>query len=116
MARVYRYKNPCLEFFCPLCGSSRAFNSTYKLGWRHYGQIAFIGLVIAGMSYSTVGVRGIFFVFPVWIGFELFARAFFRGEIPCPHCGFDASWYQRDVRVSREKVKKFWEKKKYKNK
>ena len=109
--RVYRHKKPQMEFFCPLCRSPRAFSSNYRLGRFHFIQIAFIGLVLVGISYPFIGFRGIFFVFPVWLCFDLFARTAFRKEIPCPYCGFDASWYQRDVKVSRDKVKVFWESK-----
>ena len=108
--RVYRYKNPRLEFFCPLCRSPRAFSSTYRLDPFHYIQILFIGLFLAGVSYPFIGAKGIFFIFPVWLCFELFVRGRFREKIPCPYCGFDASWYQRDVKISRDKVRDFWDK------
>ena len=29
-------------------------------------------------------------------------------ELPCPHCGFDATWYKRDVKVARRQVLDFW--------
>ena len=29
-------------------------------------------------------------------------------QISCPHCGFDATWYKRDVKVARQLVKDFW--------
>ena len=34
----------------------------------------------------------------------------YRKEIPCPHCGFDASWYKKDVKIARRLVKEFWDK------
>ena len=40
---------------------------------------------------------------------EVYKRLNFRKEIPCPHCGFDASWYKRDVKVARKLVERHWE-------
>ena len=34
-----------------------------------------------------------------------------KSEIPCPYCGFDASWYKKDVKIARKKVQEFWKKK-----
>ena len=48
--------------------------------------------------------------FAVWGTFELFQRCRFRKEIPCPYCGFDASWYKRDVKIARKIVGEFWAK------
>jgi hypothetical protein len=49
-----------------------------------------------------------FIFFPLWMGFEWVRRALFSRGIPCPHCGFDASWYKRDVKVARRLVSDFW--------
>jgi ribosomal protein L37E len=51
-----------------------------------------------------------FSFFLYWACFEAGRRIFFSREIPCPHCGFDASWYKRDVKVARRKVDEFWQK------
>ena len=51
----------------------------------------------------------LFSLFVIWALFELFIRTLFRREIPCPHCGFDASWYRKDVKMARRLVKDFWE-------
>jgi hypothetical protein len=48
----------------------------------------------------------VFFVY--WLGFEATVRLLFKKDLPCPHCGFDASWYKRDVRITRQKVEEFW--------
>ena len=106
--RGHRYKKPRLEFFCPLCGSERVFTTTYRLSAFQYGQIVFMAVALTGLLYPLTGMRGLFFIFPLWMGYEWIVRARFRREIPCPHCGFDASWYQRDLRITRAKVKDFW--------
>ncbi len=52
--------------------------------------------------------KGAFSFFLVWAFFEAALRLNFRKEVPCPHCGFDASWYKKDVNVARRKVDEFW--------
>jgi hypothetical protein len=43
--------------------------------------------------------------------FELSIRTDFKKQVPCPHCGFDATWYKKDVKVARSVVKEFWDQK-----
>ncbi len=50
----------------------------------------------------------IYLFFIVWAAYEAVHKMLYRKEIPCPHCGFDATWYKRDVRVARKLVKEFW--------
>lgn len=59
--------------------------------------------------YPLMGWRSVFFFFFIWASYELGVRLLFRKEIPCPHCGFDASWYKRDVKVARKLVHEFWQ-------
>ena len=35
-------------------------------------------------------------------------KLLYRKEIACPYCGFDATWYRRDVKKANELVKDFW--------
>ena len=53
--------------------------------------------------------RSLFSFFFYWAGFEGVRRLLFRKEIPCPHCGFDASWYKRDVKMAKQLVHNFWD-------
>tara|TARA_Y100000590_G_scaffold457597_1_gene610579 strand:+ start:3571 stop:3861 length:291 start_codon:yes stop_codon:yes gene_type:complete len=60
------------------------------------------------MLYPVMSFRGIFSFF-VFLGvFEWVRRANYRKELPCPHCGFDASWYKKDVKVARKLVADHW--------
>ncbi len=67
-------------------------------------------LLVGGAFFPIMGLRSFFVFFIFWAGFEAAVRMNFRKEVPCPHCGFDASWYKRDVTVARKKVKDFWDK------
>lgn len=109
--RPYRFKNPAMEFFCPLCRTPRAMNSRPRLSKMNYMQIALLTLVTSTLLYPFMELAGVFSFFFIWVAFEATVRLNFRKDVPCPYCGFDASWYKRDVKVARRLVKDFWESK-----
>ncbi|MEE2743418.1 MAG: hypothetical protein VYD54_05885 [Bdellovibrionota bacterium] len=106
--RVFHYKGPFKHFYCPLCRTKRAIVHDYKLTKQNFIQILLITIMINLVVYPFTGLKGLFFIFLVWGAFEFFKRSLFKKEIPCPHCGFDASWYKKDVKVARKLVKEFW--------
>jgi len=110
-ARVFKLKNPRMEFFCPLCRSKRGFLYSPRLSGKNYVQIIFISLMLSMILYPFLGLRAVVVFFMVWGAMEFSLRLLFKKEIPCPHCGFDATWYKKDVQVARQKVKEFWDKK-----
>lgn len=107
-ARPYKYKNPVKRFFCPLCGVERAFNLSHRLTPKHYFQMIIVTAFTTLLLFPFMEWEGLFSFFAVWAIFELGIRMAFRKEIPCPHCGFDASWYKKDVKMARKLVKDFW--------
>lgn len=107
--RAYRYKNPRVEFFCPCCRHPRAFVSRPRLSLKHHLQAALVSLVCVLIAYPFMGARVFFLPLGVWAVFEFAVRIFFKSQIPCPYCAFDASWYMRDVRVARKKVVDFFQ-------
>ena len=109
--RVFNYKGPFKNFYCPLCRTKRAIVHNYKLTKQNFIQIFLITIIINLIVYPFTGAKGLFFIFLVWGAFEFFKRSLFKKEIPCPHCGFDASWYKKDVKVARRLVKEFWKRK-----
>lgn len=110
--RVYRYKNPSKTFFCPLCRTERAVTISPRLTNKNYAQILLTSIVFSALLYPLMEVRSFFVFFVVWAIFELAVRSDFKKQVPCPHCGFDATWYKKDVKVARQLVKDFWEQKK----
>ena len=110
--RPYRQKKPVLDFLCPLCGAERQFSRSYKMTGKNYFQMLIVSIVMLLVFYPFMAMKGLIF-FPVCFAvFEMWARVSFRKDIPCPHCGFDASWYKRDVVKARRIVQDFWERKK----
>lgn len=107
--RTYKAKNPKEEFYCPLCRTKRAISNSFRLKAKNYMQVLLVSIVLMGMLYPWMQFKSSFVFFVVWAGFEAGFRMAYRKEIPCPHCGFDASWYKKDVKVARRLVKDFWD-------
>jgi len=104
MIRQYRFKNHARTFFCPLCGVERVQRVRARMSSLNHLQVA----LLTAFFCLFVGWQGLVSYFIFWMLFEGSQRLLFKGEVPCPHCGFDASWYKRDVRVARQKVQEFW--------
>ena len=107
--RTYRYKNSAMEFFCPLCRTKRNISMSFRLSVMNYVQIALVTALFTGATYSLWEFRGSLIFFILWPAFEFVRRSLFKKDIPCPHCGFDASWYKKDVKVARKLVSDFWQ-------
>ena len=108
VSRVYKYKNKNRNFFCPLCRTERNVNATPRLTTKNYIQIILSAIVLGGILFPFFGVESFVVFFLLLGGFELAIRSDFKKQIPCPHCGFDATSYKRDIRVARQEVAHFW--------
>lgn len=106
--RVYKYKNKDRNFFCPLCRTERNVTVSPKLTTKNHIQITLTTIVLGAMLYPFFGVESFVIFFAIWGAFELAVRSDYKKQIPCQHCGFDATWYKRDVKVARQKVAEFW--------
>ncbi len=107
-ARSYKYKKGQLNFFCPLCSCSRSIVHNHKMSRSHHVQIFILTTFMTLIFYQWAGLKTLFLYFFFWAAFEFVRRSLFKKELPCPHCGFDASWYKKDVKVAKAKVKEFW--------
>lgn len=108
VSRVFKYKNKSRNFFCPLCRTERNVNASPRLTTKNHIQIILTSIVLGAMLYPFFGVESFIVFFVLRGGFELAIRSDFKKQMPCPHCGFDATLYKRDVRVARQKVAEFW--------
>jgi hypothetical protein len=91
--------------FCPLCRSERKIQYRSQLTPKNYMQIFTISLAIGYALFPLMQFKVIYLFFFVWMAFEASVKVLFRKQVPCPDCGFDATWYRRDVKIAREKVK-----------
>jgi hypothetical protein len=106
--RIFHYKNPQLVFYCPLCRTKRETLYSSKPTRKNLLQILVTGSFFSFLFYPLMKERSIIILFIVWIFWEAIRKILFRQEIPCPHCGFDAVWYKRNVKKARELVGDFW--------
>lgn len=106
--RVYKYKNKNRNFFCPLCRTERNVTVSPRLTKKNYLQIVLTTIVLGAALFPFFGVESFVIFFAIWGTFELAIRSDYKKQIPCPHCGFDATAYKRDVKVARQQVAEFW--------
>ena len=106
--RVYKYKNKDRNFFCPLCRTERNVTTSPRLTKKNIVQISLTSIMIAAALYPFFKIESGVVFFAVWGFFEFAIRSDYKKQIACPHCGFDASSYKRDVRVARQQVADFW--------
>jgi predicted RNA-binding Zn-ribbon protein involved in translation (DUF1610 family) len=109
--RPYKVKNAVLKFLCPLCGVERGISVHYKLTMKNHLQIGIISIVLGLIGYSFLSWGVILFYPTVLVSFEFVRRSVYRKEIPCPHCGFDAVWYKKDVPKAKQLIHEFWSEK-----
>lgn len=106
--RFYKVKKPQRNFLCALCSAPRQMKYSKFLSPRNYLQILILSACLTVATFPLMGPKSIFLVFPVWMIWEVANKMLYRKEIPCPYCGFDATWYRRDVTVANKMVKEFW--------
>lgn len=106
--RFFRVKNARHEFLCALCSSPRQMRYSKNLAPRNYAQVFLLSITLMWLLFDFMREKVIFIVPVVLIVFEVVNKMLYRKEIPCPYCGFDATWYRRDVKMARSKVEQFW--------
>jgi predicted RNA-binding Zn-ribbon protein involved in translation (DUF1610 family) len=106
--RSYSFKPHAQTFFCPLCGTQRVQRMRARLTALNHLQILLLTGFVTLLGFSWMQWRGALSYFVIWGLLEGGRRLLFKREVPCPHCGFDATWYKRDVKVARQKVQEFW--------
>ncbi len=106
--RFYRVKKPRKKFLCALCSAPREMKYSKNLSAKNFAQIIIFSIFLSWALFPIMGVKSVLLVFPVWMTFEIINKILYRREIPCPYCGFDATWYRRDVKVANRMVKDFW--------
>ena len=100
-------KNEKTECFCALCRSPRTIRYSRRLLVRHYLQIMTLGFVFTVATHSWFAWNGIFALPLIWAIFECTHKALYRKDLKCPYCGFDPTWYKKDVKLARLRVEEF---------
>jgi len=108
--KFVKIKNAKKSFVCALCKAPREMRYSKNLEDKNYLQIIVLSAFLTWCLFPLMEFNAAFVVFIVWPVFEMVNKSLYRKEIPCPYCGFDATWYRRDVKMARKKVSEFWEK------
>lgn len=113
--RFFKVKKAQNHFICPLCSAPREMRYSKNLSEKQFIQIFVLSASLIYFLFPLMGFKAFSLFFVVWIGFEIVNKLLYRKEIPCPYCGFDATWYRRDVKVAKQKVEEFWRTRKPEN-
>lgn len=100
-------KNEKTECFCALCRSPRVIRYSRRLLGRHYFQILTLGFVFTAATFPWFDVKGAVALPLIWATFEMIHKTLYRKDLKCPYCGFDPTWYKKDVKLARRKVEEF---------
>ena len=107
--KFYRVKKANREFLCALCSAPRQMRYSKYLSLQNYLQVALLTATLGYFLFPLMKAKVVFLFFPVWLVFELGNKLLYSRELPCPYCGFDPSWYRRDVTVAKKMVQNFWQ-------
>lgn len=103
-----KINNKSKQFLCALCSSHRTMKYSKNLSVKHFIQIALIVGSITYLFWDYFAVNTLLVTPVIWTIFEVTNKVLYRKEVPCPSCGFDATWYRRDVKMAKNKVEQFW--------
>lgn len=109
-SKFYKVKKPRKHFLCALCRAPRQMKYSKNLSVKNYFQLLILITAFSWILFPLIGFKGLLCALIFWPTAETTNKLLYRREIPCPYCGFDATWYRRDVKVARQKVEEFWNK------
>ncbi len=100
-------KKTIRECFCALCSTPRKLRYSRHLSSLHYFQILILTVSFMALTFSWLGWKGFMSLPMIWVLFEGIHKSLYRKDLKCPFCGFDPTWYKKDVKLAREKVEEF---------
>ena len=107
--RFYKVKKPSREFLCALCSAPREMKYSRNLSMMNYAQVVLLSITVSWLVSPWLGVKSLFAICIILPAFEVTNKILYRKGIGCPYCGFDATWYRRDVTVAKRLVKDYWQ-------
>lgn len=96
-----------MECFCALCRSPRKLRYSRHLKPQHFGQIFVLTLSVTAIGYPFIAFKGLVSLPIIWTFFEGIHKSLYRKDLKCPICGFDPTWYKKDIKLARTKVEEF---------
>jgi hypothetical protein len=95
------------DCFCALCRTPRKLSYARHLSALNYLQIILLTAAFTWASFPLFQFKALSSVFVIWAAFEISKKLLYRKDIKCKVCGFDPTWYRKDVRVARRQVETF---------
>jgi DNA-directed RNA polymerase subunit RPC12/RpoP len=109
--RIYRSRKATITYFCALCRAERFSKVVPRLSALNFLQIILLTGIFTALSFPLAQWSGLVSFFVFWATLEGVKRHWFKRDLSCPHCGFNALKYRKDVGACREEVKAFWSEK-----
>ena len=100
-------KKSSRDCFCALCRSPRKLRYARKLGSSQLIQIVVLTIVVTAATYPWLVWKGAMALPIIWAIFESVHKSLYRKDLKCPFCGFDPTWYKKDVKFARKQVEEF---------
>ncbi len=95
------------DCFCAHCRSPRKLRYFRRLQVQHYFQILVLTIGVTAALYPWLVWKGIISLPVIWAIFDMTYKTLYRKDLACPYCGFDVTWYKKDVKVARRQVEDF---------
>ncbi len=95
------------DCYCALCRTPRALSYQRHLSPLHYAQITLLTAVLTWLMFPWLQWKTLGSFFIIWAGFEVTRKLLYRRDVKCQTCGFDPTWYRKDVRIARKHVENF---------
>lgn len=99
--------NSKTDCFCALCRSPRVIRYSKNLQARHYLQILLLVVAFSFSTFSFFGLKVLYSIPLIWGMFEITHKMLYRKDVKCQYCGFDPTWYKKDIKVARAQVEQF---------
>lgn len=100
-------KSKYKECFCALCRSPRKLRYHRRLQGMHFLQILVLTIGVTAATYPWLEWKGAASLPIIWAAFDWFYKSLYRKDLQCPFCGFDPTWYKKDVTIARKQVLEF---------
>jgi hypothetical protein len=92
------------DCYCALCRTPRVVRYGRKLTPQNYAQIVLVTATLTWLLFNALQWKTLGAFFIIWAAFDLSKKLLYRRDLKCKACGFDPTWYKRDVRVARRQV------------
>jgi hypothetical protein len=90
--------------YCALCRTPRRVRYSRRLSFMHLTQILFLSALSSWALFPLIQAKALLSIFVIWASYEFIRLSLYRRSLVCETCGFDPTWYKRDVRIARRLV------------